>query len=124
MARTVLMAIRPLFAQAIYENRKRFEYRRVRTSIESGDCILIYESSSRGLVTGEFTAGSIYRETPTCLSDYEMDCDIQAQVNSYLSNARTASAIEILNPIKWKMPRSIAELGLTVRPPQSYIFIS
>lgn len=122
--RIVLMAIRPIFAEAIYATRKLFEYRRVFVQVDTGDRILVYESQPISLITGEFSVGSVHRGVPETFCRFEKEDEIQKRVNDYLSGARKACALQVVNPIKWLKPENVEDFCPALKAPQSYTFIN
>lgn len=118
------MSVRPHYAQAMFSGVKRFEFRRVRVSVSTGDRVLVYESAPVALVTGEFNVGQVIIGTPAELGTIEQDVTIREAVRGYLGGAPQGTAIQILNPTRWERPLGISELTPGRRPPQSYSFLS
>lgn len=58
MARTVLMSIRPGYAEKILAGLKQYELRK-RFGIRTGDRIILYASTPIKAVVGEFRAGVV-----------------------------------------------------------------
>jgi predicted transcriptional regulator len=123
MSRLVLMAIRPNFANLIYSRQKLFEYRRVRTSIRSGDRVLIYESGAGGFVTGEFWVGKVLHEAAEVLAALEQQLTVRRLVDEYLVGSLRGSAMEVVAPQRWTIPMELRALYPRLRAPQSYLFL-
>jgi len=117
------MSIRSQFAVAIYSGTKRHEFRRVRMSFSRGDRVLIYEPLPVGLITGEFIAGDVLSGSPFDLVNIEVDHWSRSEAEQYLRGVGTASAVEILQAVKWDNGIEIKEMLPGIRPPQSYVFI-
>ncbi len=122
-ARTILMSIHSRFTEAIYDGTKLHEFRRVRTSFSSGDRVLIYEPLPTGLITGEFIVGIVLSGSPADLIRMEADPWSRSAAEKYLQGACVASAVEILQAVKWDKGTEINEMLPGTRPPQSYVFI-
>lgn len=118
----VVMSIRSMVADWMYAGRKRYEFRRVRVSIQAGDVIVVYEPGPRSKVTGWFTAGHIatgsVHEMLGLAGDLERDL-----VASYLEGGRVCSAIEIIRPTRLALGLRLADIHPGVRPPQSYSYL-
>ena len=115
------MSIRPRYAEAIYGGSKRYEFRRVRSRIRTGDRVLVYECTPISRVTGEFRVGDVVTGTPAELLALEHS-DGRAEIERYLFGAHVASAIEIVDAIRWKKAREWQEFLRGRKPPQSYGF--
>ena len=116
------MSIRPHYAEAIYGGSKGYEFRRVRSRIRTGDRVLVYECTPISRVTGEFRVGDVVTGTPAELSALEHSASGHAEIERYLSGARVATAIEIVEAMRWKKAREWQEFLGGRKPPQSYAF--
>lgn len=123
MNRLVVMSIRPRFAKAIYSRTKQFEFRRVRTQLRSGDLVLVYESAPVSYLTGQFHVGKVVIGSPTDLIELEAEGTSRVAVQHYLLGAQVASAIEVLDPVRWREKVCFNEFLPGYRPPQSYAFV-
>lgn len=92
-------------------------------SFSSGDRVLIYEPLPVGLITGEFVAGAVLFGSPSDLIHLEADPWSRSAAEQYLRGTRVASAVEILQAVKWDKGLEIQEVLPGTRPPQSYVFI-
>ncbi|MCZ7536097.1 MAG: ASCH domain-containing protein [Acidimicrobiia bacterium] len=116
--RTWLLSIHPGFARALYAGDKRYEYRRRRVNLATGDRVLVYESAPVSAVTGEFKVGEV-RVAAAAVIDVIAGVPLDHLEAAYLEGASTASAIEAMNPIRWQHAESVQAYGLA-RPPVSY----
>jgi predicted transcriptional regulator len=124
MARVAVMALKTVFANAVYARTKAYEYRRTSTTFAPGDQVLVYETSPRGLVTGHFLVGRILLlDAPFEVRALERVSEIAEAVTSYLSGAIRATALEIVNPTRLAVPRKLVDVSTTLRAPQSYVFL-
>lgn len=123
MSRLVVMSLRPQFARAIYSKAKKFEFRRVRVRLEEGDRVLVYECAPVSHLTGEFRVGEVISGSVSQLVVLETEKSNKAAAKRYLRGAKIATAIEIINAVRWKQTRPLVEFLGGRRPPQSYMFI-
>jgi predicted transcriptional regulator len=112
------LSIRPNFASALYDGSKRFEYRRRRVRLATGDRVLVYESAPVSAVTGEFSVGEVRSGAPDQLVT-ESGVTLHGQEALYLHGAKTASMIEARNPVRWNTCTDVQAHGLA-KPPVSY----
>lgn len=119
--RIVLISIQPAFAALLFSRRKRFEYRRARVRVQTGDVVLLYETAPVRLITGGFQVG-IVRYGHADLAAGEVDPLVRSLVADYLSNVTLATAIEAQHVERFRAPLSLAAVGVR-RPPQSYMFL-
>lgn len=95
----------------------------MRTTLSRGDRVLIYEPLPVGLITGEFVVGAVLFGSPSDLVHIEADPWSRSAAKQYLQGASTASAVEILQAVKWDKGIKVQEVLPGTRPPQSYVFI-
>lgn len=134
--RKLVFSIKPKYAEAIYEGRKKWEFRtRLPRSFRRGDEAVIYETLPVGLVTGGFTAGTVYDvrligegsalmtaagETTrlVAVSDLAREGRVgPADLKAYFKDG--GKAVGVAAPERLGSPLLISDLGLT-RPPQSW----
>lgn len=118
------MSLRTEFAEAIYKGLKGYEFRRVRSSLRSGDRVLMYECAPVSSLTGEFCVGKVVTSSPSELLRLEANVSMRAKAGAYLSGAEIATAIEVSHPVRWKRNYRLDELIPNFRPPQSYAFVT
>jgi len=122
MGRTVVLSLHSRFAAEIFQQRKRFEFRRVRVRIKSGDRTLIYESAPTSQITGEFMVGIVVSGSPKAVVVLEDNQENRRAARKYLKAARVASAIEVLTPRRWSKAKNLQDMFPRMKPPQSYTF--
>jgi predicted transcriptional regulator len=120
--REALFSLWPFYAEALWCGEKRYEFRRTRVSLQPGDRVLVYETRPISAVTGEFLVGGVFYEKVPNLRK------ITARgggpgLDEYLTNVKWASALRIVDPIKYPSPRPLAAFGLR-HPPLSYQFLT
>lgn len=124
MKKTVLMSIKPEFANKIFDGTKRYEFRRVIFKNRNIDRIVVYASFPVMKIIGEFMVGDIL----------EMDIDELWEATAeesgtskdffkaYYSGKEKGYAIRIAAVKKYEEPLSL-EKTYNVRPPQSFQYI-
>ena len=126
--RAILFSIKPPYVSLIESGLKRFELRRQRPNISTGDLALVYESSPTKSLVGAFFVGEILSEEPNVLweivghesgitkddfLDYFEGCEVgcSIQIKQYWSLAERICINEMRTKHK-------------IRPPQSYRFLN
>lgn len=119
MVTDVLMSIRPVYADAILDGRKTFELRRRRPSFARGTRVLVYSSAPHQKLQGTFEVGRVLADEPDALWNEVGDyAGIERDAfDAYFEGCARAYAIEVENPKRIKPAR------LSIRPPQSYLFL-
>jgi predicted transcriptional regulator len=119
MRSSVLMSLRPRYADAILTGEKTVELRRRRPSFPPGTSILIYASSPDQRVLGTFIAGEVLEAPPDVLWPTIRDRAgvSRDEFDSYFTDCHLAYAIEVSDP------RRLSPAQLGIRPPQSYLFL-
>ena len=123
MSQVILLSIRSEYAEAIYLGLKRFEFRKNRVSIQTGDTAIIYETRPTSLLTGQFSIGKVFYGTTDKLIKLEAKMTARQFARKYLTDVEFASALEILRPIRWENGIRLGDKFPRVRPPQSYLFV-
>jgi len=120
-----LLSIKPLFGEQILSGVKGYELRR-RGRFEPGSIMVLYESTPVRAVVGEFKAGRVFRvelgELLELLRRGELRGCGEADV-PYVLGARRVVVIEVVDPVRYPRPLSLAELRRLIpgfRPPMSY----
>jgi predicted transcriptional regulator len=119
MVTDVLMSIRPVYADAIFAGTKTVELRRRRPSFSEGSQVLVYSSAPHRRLQGTFEVGGVLAEEPNALwRRVSKQAGIDKETfDAYFAGCSAAYAIEIKNP------KRIEPTRLSIRPPQSYLFL-
>ena len=126
---TILMSIKPYFANRILDGLKKYEFRRKIFYIPSGSRIIVYASSPVKAIIGEFTAGRIYLGKPEeiwQLFTSFPNSGIEEKDWDYIKGNREVLAIEVVKPIRYPNPLTLNFIRSKIpyfRPPQSYMRI-
>jgi predicted transcriptional regulator len=123
--RTLLLSLKSKFAAAIYDGRKRFEYRRARVRCTTPITALIYETMPVGRVTGAVTVTEVITDGAESLLARLSEGDpLHDDHRRYLSGARNCCALRLERGNRFVEPRLLTSyLGPRARAPQSYCFI-
>lgn len=125
MPQTVLLSIRPVFAEEIFDGRKRFEFRRTIFRDARVRKAIIYASRPICRVIGEFDIeevlslpiDALWRRTRWGAGiSYRSFC-------AYFQGKNECHAIRISNPTRYNEPMHINEALGMVRPPQSFAYV-
>lgn len=121
MQKTILISIKPWFARAILQGRKRYELRRFVPRFAQGDLLLIYASSPEQRVLGSCLVGRVASGSPAEVWEAigEQSSGIEAGgFFAYLGDCTRCAAIGVIDPRALDPP-----LPLPFRAPQSYLFL-
>ena len=119
---TIILSIKPNFAEAILNGSKRFEFRKVECK-RSIDRIVIYATSPLSKVIGEVDVIETLVDAPDALwllsEDYAgIDRD---SFERYFGDRKSGIAFKLCNPKKFSVGKDLEEYGLS-QPPQSFVY--
>lgn len=118
-----LLSIKPAFAKAIFDGKKRFEFRRniFRKDIS---VVIVYVSTPVMQVLGEFRVEGIITDSVDALWDRtEAHAGIERDAfMDYFAGLAVGHAIKIGNVTRYDQPRNLQET-YGVRPPQSFLYL-
>lgn len=124
MQTSVLLSIKPKFANAILDGTKTFELRRVifRPTVRK---IIIYASNPVMLVIGEFIVGGILEREPNELWAITSNCVgvDRESFDEYFRGRKTGFAIKVDHPRRYAKPLKLENFGLS-RAPQSFCYLA
>jgi predicted transcriptional regulator len=63
----LVLSIRPVYVDMFRDGSKRFEYRRRRPAVESGDTVLIYETAPVSRIVATALIGAVYDGLPSAV---------------------------------------------------------
>lgn len=126
--RTALFSLKPAFASAILSGEKRFEFRRVKPSLDRGDTIIVYSTAPDMAIVGSFVCGRILQGSPSYLwrNLGSKAGTTRASFLDYFADSEVAYAIEVKKPTAWLNPLSLSTIRKRLpayHPPQSYSFL-
>jgi len=122
-----LMSIRPQYARAIFQGRKKFELRKLSgvPPVDEGSVIVVYSTKPEQRIIGEFRAGSVVRGSPERVWALVSGpgSGLGRDAYGYIRGGRRAMAIEVLEPRLYPRPVTLEEMRRIIpgwQPPFSY----
>lgn len=126
---TVLLAVKPRFAEAILDGTKTVEFRRRRAHAQSGSIGLLYASSPRRSLVGAIRLGAVESWAPSTIwRKWGGRSGLsKPEFTRHFADAPIVTAIEICAAVAFTQAVDLSELrarssGFLV--PQSYRFIT
>lgn len=122
---SVLLSVKPRFANAILDGEKCFEFRRALFRNRDVRRVVIYASSPVQRVIGEFEIDDILTMEPDEL--WEVTCSgsgIEKEYfDKYFAGRDTAHALKVSQPRRYREPLELQSHFAIDRPPQSFCYI-
>jgi predicted transcriptional regulator len=125
MQTSVLLSIKPEFAEKILSGQKRYEFRRVLFKSKSVSRIFIYASSPVQRIVGEFEIEEILELSKRRLwKRTSRHSGInKAYFDKYFAGSGKAFAIKVCRPLRYSTPIPLRHICDTDRPPQSFMYL-
>ena len=125
MPQTVLLSIRPEFAEKILDGRKRFEFRRTLFRVANVTKAIIYASRPVCRVIGEFDIEEVLSLPMDALwRRTRREAGISRRFFcAYFHGKQECHAIRVSNPTRYKEPMRLDDAHGMVRPPQSFAYV-
>jgi len=125
MQRTVLLSIKPEFAEKILNGQKGFEFRRTLFKDPSVAKVVIYASSPVCRVIGEFDVDGVLSLSMHALwRRTRREAGISWLVfSAYFLGKEECHAIRVANPVRYSEPKALSEAVGLSRPPQSFAYV-
>lgn len=128
MNRSVLLSVKPKYAQSLMAGTKTAEVRRRFPDIAAGTLIYVYSSSPQRAIIGTLRSEEIHRRGPAEVwEQFNKVIDIdRANLNDYLANTDEAVVLEVSTPEPWHVPLPLSKLRelIGLEPPQSFRYLS
>lgn len=123
---SVLLSIKPKYANAILSGEKKFEFRRKPFKKKNIDKIYLYSNDSVQKIVGYFKAGKVLEGTP---EEIWKKCEEYASITekeffNYFEGTDKAYAIKIEKVHKFSNPIDPFKSMEDFFPPQSFYYIS
>ena len=120
---TILLSIKPKYAKAIFENKKKYEFRKRRCKAEVKK-IVFYATAPQSEVVGEAEIEEILEDSPTKIWEITKHAAGITHENycNYYQNYSKAVAYKLTNVIVYQPPKSLFEYGVK-HVPQSFIYL-
>jgi predicted transcriptional regulator len=118
----ILLSIKPEYVERIFNNTKRYEYRRVLAK-NNIDSIIVYCTYPVKKVVGELKIKSIIKKSPDAMWRLtHQDAGIgRNEFYEYFNGKSIAYAYEIESVKKYKCPKNLSDFGISF-PPQSFVY--
>jgi predicted transcriptional regulator len=126
MQTSILLSIKPEFADKIFAGLKRFEFRRVLFKAPTVSRVVVYASTPIKKVIGEFEIEEILAHGKKELWDLtRAHAGIGKRFfDEYFGNRRWAYAIKIKCARKYPQPVALYRVSRSKRPPQSFMYLN
>ena len=125
---TLLISIRPRYADMIFSGRKSIELRKVRSQVGAGDRVLVYVSSPVKALVGAFVVASVVESSPATiwqrfggLSGLKPE-----EFFGYFSERRVGFGLVIARAWRFRRPLTLAKLRQQTagfHPPQVHQYV-
>lgn len=121
---TVLLSIKPEFAEKIFNGTKKYEFRKSIFKNTNVRTVVVYASSPVQKVIGEFTIDSILNDDLiTIWNETAPHAGISHDFYmSYFANKEKAYAIKIRSPKRYTRARKLSDYNMRFAP-QSFAYI-
>lgn len=121
---TWLVSLHRYYAEEILNGTKLFEYRKRKMSCREGDRVLVYATHPDKVILGEFTVGPDSRYGVSPLEAIEAAAvDERIALAQYFCSpilAKSVTALQVANPIRYDVPQSLETMCGLKRGPHSY----
>lgn len=121
---TVLLSIKPEFAEKIFNGTKKFEFRKSIFKKTDVQTVVVYASSPVQQVVGEFTIDTILNDDVDAIwKQTARYAGITRDFYlSYFANKKKAYAIKILNTKRYAEARRLSDYNINYAP-QSFAYV-
>lgn len=121
----VLLPIKPRFADLIFSEQKKYEYRRRIFKNDNIKRVVVYVTSPRCWIIGEFEIRSIIVDTPQEIWKQTSDAGgiPEGAFREYFRGAAFGYAIKIGKLFLFKRPKNPKEIIPNFHPPQSFMYM-
>jgi predicted transcriptional regulator len=126
-SKVVLISVKPKYVSLIVNGSKKYELRRKCPKIQSGDSVLVYESSPTMCLVGAFIVGTVLYKSPESLWRHigKESGVSRSEFLKYFSGCEIGSAIEIAKywPLETKVSLVQLREYANLDPPQSFRYL-
>ena len=121
---TILLPIKPEYANRIVEQTKLYEYRK-NICKKNIDKIVIYSTSPVKRIIAEVEVKAVISNTPNKLwNETKQYSGIsKTKYMKYFENKDVAFAYELVKVIVYKQPKKLEDIGIDYYP-QSYVYLT
>lgn len=126
---SILLSVRPRYANKILRGEKTVELRRVRPKVAPGDVIVMYVSSPQREVQALLTVQRVFEtDTETLWDEVGREAGVtESEYRKYFEGSTTGVGIELCVAKALREPVTLDDLRLMspgFRPPQSYRYVA
>lgn len=120
---SILLSIKPEYAEQIFKGSKRYEYRR-RLPKESVSKIVVYATHPIMKVVGEIEVAEVITGSPTSIWERtKNEAGIsRAKYRIYFRGCTVAYAYKLSNAVTYESPKELLDIGVQ-HPPQSFVYL-
>ena len=120
---TILLSIKPEYANKIFNGQKRYEYRK-RIPQKEVSKLIVYSSAPEQAIIGEVEVTKILKMKPSPLwNETKENAGIcRSKYRKYFNGCTTAYAFALGSFKKYSMPKSLADFNIHSAP-QSFIYL-
>ncbi len=121
---SILLSIKPKYANEIISGRKKFEFRKVKCQNEI-DTIIIYATAPVKQVIGEVKVIDILQDTVSKIWNEAKDKAgiSENEFKEYYAGRTIATAYKLGSVIKYRYPKELSDFGIHYVP-QSFVYIT
>lgn len=121
----VLLSIKPEFANKIFSGEKKFEFRKRIFKNTNVRKIVVYSTMPVGKIIGEFSIKHIHQDSPSSIwaKTKKFSGVEETFFNQYYHEREFAFAIEVHNPILYRVPINPKKEYSNFTAPQSFKYI-
>jgi predicted transcriptional regulator len=121
-----ILSIKPVFAAAIFDGSKQFEYRRKSFKSKIPSRIFVYASAPISMVVGHFELDGVLTDSPIRLWERTRSgAGISRKYFlSYFSGCDAAHALRVGERRYYREPIDLEQQFGLARPPQSFCYVS
>lgn len=122
--RSVLLAMKPRFANAIMTGEKTVEFRRTRFR-DQVSRVVVYASSPMRRVVGYFEVSRVDEDSPAVLWERYADRGgvTEDELMAYFADCDTGVAIGVAQAVPLAKPLPLRKLKRTLTVPQSFFYL-
>lgn len=126
MQTSVLLSVKPRFAEAILDGTKRYEFRRALFRSSRVHTIILYASSPVKKVVGEFRLVEVISLAPAALwAATRSGSGIERRYfDEYFAGLAKGHALKVAKPRRYPKPRDLSKHYGILRPPQSFCYLA
>jgi len=125
MKMTILLSIKPEFAEKILNGEKRYEFRKSVPKTSKVDKVVLYATMPVGKVIGEFTIDDILFDHPESIWNETRNFAGISKIffSEYFKGRNIAYAIKVKDALRYEQPKELSEVSGSNQPPQSFCYI-